>query len=279
MHPNRLDILNQVLALDPQKDCQRIVYLVGSYEYPWMMQKSLEFALFRTYAVPSISRLLDKTLQFARHGQKRYDDTSLIIAEITEHGFDSERGKRAIQRMNALHGRYDISNEDFLYVLSAFTFVPIYWHEQFGWRKPTPHENLANYYFWVEVGKRMGIQNIPDSYEAFEQFHKDYEAQYFDYSDSNHAIAEHSIKVFCGWYPALFTPIIREGIYTFMDERLRQAFGYPKPHSILETVIHSVFKFGSWCIRFMPPRKQPFSLTNQPNRTYKQGYEIEQLGS
>jgi hypothetical protein len=72
-----------------------------------------------------------------RAPQKRYDDTDLIVSEIIENGFDSPRGGRAIARMNALHGRFRIANEDFLYVLSTFVFEPIRWNERFGWRRMT----------------------------------------------------------------------------------------------------------------------------------------------
>lgn len=69
----RYAIQHEIEQLDPKRDCQRIVYLMGAYERPWLVRKSLEFALFRTYAVPSISRLLEATGQFQQHGQKRYD--------------------------------------------------------------------------------------------------------------------------------------------------------------------------------------------------------------
>src|SRR5919112_21086 len=77
-------------------------------------------ALFRTFASPRIGALLHKTGEFEARAQKRYDDTDLIVSEIVEHGPDSERGARAIARMNAIHARFAIANEDFLYVLSTF---------------------------------------------------------------------------------------------------------------------------------------------------------------
>jgi hypothetical protein len=275
----RYDILNRVLQLDPRTQNQEIVQLIGFYEYPWMLQKSLEFALFRTYAVPSISGLLAKTRQFHAGGQKRYDDTSLLIAEITENGYDSERGRAAIRRMNQLHRRWSIANNDYLYVLSTFVFVPIYFHQQFGWRTPTQHENLANYYFWFEVGRRMGIKDIPETYEAFEQFHKQYEATYFHYSDSNREIADLTMQTFLAWYPAPLRPLVREGLYTLLDEPLLRAFGYPQPHPFLKAVVYGALKTMSFLVRtVMPPRREAFHFTHQPNRTYPQGYQLESLG-
>jgi hypothetical protein len=116
-----------IAALDAEVDYQRIAFLLSAYEFPWDIERSLEFALFRTYAVPSISGLLAKTREFERRPRKRYDDTELILAEIRENGLDSARGRAALARMNAMHGRFRIANEDMLYVLSTFLLEPIRW--------------------------------------------------------------------------------------------------------------------------------------------------------
>src|SRR5262249_50800877 len=109
----RFRILKEIRTLDPVKDHQRIVFLSTCYEFPFDTTRSLEFALYRTYCVPSISALLDRTGEFAARPQKRYDDTDLIVSELMEWGYDSDRGKRALRRMNQLHGMFNIANEDY----------------------------------------------------------------------------------------------------------------------------------------------------------------------
>src|SRR5919108_262387 len=112
----RPTILDQIRALDPERDHQRIVFLSTCYEFPFDTTRSLEFALFRTFSVPSIAALLDRTGEFERRAQKRYDDTDIIVSMLMERGYDSERGRAALRRMNQLHGRFTIANDDFLYV-------------------------------------------------------------------------------------------------------------------------------------------------------------------
>ena len=51
--------LREILTLDPERDAQRIVHLDTVYEFPFDTTRSLEFALFRTFASPAVSRLLD----------------------------------------------------------------------------------------------------------------------------------------------------------------------------------------------------------------------------
>lgn len=274
----RYDNLKEILKLDPEKDCQQIVYLVGAYESPWLMKKSLEFALFRTYAVPHTSRILQASGQFERHGQKRYDDTSLMLAGIAEHGYDSEFGKIAIQKMNELHGRWNIQNEDMLYVLSTFIFEPIRWHEQYGWRKPTYHEERANYHFWVQVGKRMGIHDIPETIEAFEQFNMAHEKRHFTYDEANRAIGLATIHVFLEWYPRFLHPLAWQVLLSLMDDPLRDAMGLPQPNRIICWLTRSCLRSYGRFLRWMPPRRSPYHYTELPNRTYPQGFRVDELG-
>src|SRR6185369_8953883 len=156
----------------------------------------------------------------AARAQKRYDDTDIIVSELMEWGYDSERGKRAQRRMNQIHGRFEISNGDFLYVLSTFVFEPIRWNARIGWRLMCEKERLAMFYFWREVGRRMNIKDLPESYEAFEQFNIDYERTNFRYADSNQCVGAVTRDLFMSWFPAMVRPLGRRAIYAMMDDAL-----------------------------------------------------------
>ena len=89
----RFDVLREIERLDAERDHQRIVHLSFGYEFPWDSIRALEIALYRTYCVPTISALLDRTGKFRERTQQRYDDTSLIIAEMCKWGYESGRGR------------------------------------------------------------------------------------------------------------------------------------------------------------------------------------------
>jgi hypothetical protein len=275
---NKFKTLREIENLDPKTDYERIVYLVGSYENPWLVRLSLEFALFRTYAVPHTSRILAASGQFEGHGQKRYDDTATMIAALGERGITSDLGQQVIRRMNALHGRWPIENRDFLYVLSQFILQPIYFSERYGWRKPTRREKLANFYFWRDVGQRMNIQDIPETLEAIEHFAHAHEQRYFAYDPACHQIAEATIAVFVSWFPWFLRPFARVGVMAMMDDRLLTAFGYPKPHGLLRWSAHMGLRLLGLSKRFMPPRRQAYTAVDKPTRTYPQGFDITQAG-
>ena len=83
---SRYAILAEIKKLDPLRDHQRIVFLSTCYDFPFDTTRALEFALYRTFCVPRISALLDRTGEFQNRAQKRYDDTDLLVSELLEWG-------------------------------------------------------------------------------------------------------------------------------------------------------------------------------------------------
>jgi hypothetical protein len=271
-------VLDEIRTLDPVKDHQRIVYLSTCFDFPFDTTRSLEFALYRTYCVPSVSALLDRTGEFAARPQKRYDDTDIIVSELMEWGYESERGKRALRRMNQIHGRFDIGNADFLYVLSTFIFEPIRWNARFGWRPMCTQERLAMFYFWREVGRRMNITDIPPEYEEFNLFNVEYERANFRYTDANHRIGAATRDLFLSWFPRITRPLVRRFIYASMDDALIEAFGFPRPSRFMRWLVSGTLKMRGFLAGVLPARKKPRLRTELGHPLYPGGYVIEEVG-
>jgi hypothetical protein len=271
-------IVRTIEQLDPVRDHQRIVHLSFGYEFPWDSIRALEIALYRTYCVPSISALLDRTAEFHTDAQRRYDDTSILVAEMCEWGYEEGRGKDALERMNWAHAHYKIANDDFLYVLSTFIFEPVRWIDAFGWRKTTLNERLGYYYFWREVGKRMGITDIPPSYEAFEAWSLAYERKHFQFAASNQRVGTSTRKIFESWAPRVMAPVVRYSIYAMLDDNMITAFGFPKPLPLTRPLLRGALKLRGRVLRFFPPLKEPHFFTDDKNRTHPDGYRIGELG-
>jgi hypothetical protein len=270
--------LDEILTLDPERDHQRIVHLDVCYEFPFDITRSLEFALFRTYCVPGISGLLARTGEFLRCPQKRYDDTDVIISELMEWGYDSERGCAALERMNAIHGRFQIANDDYLYVLSTFVFEPIRWNARFGWRPMCEQERLAFFHFWQAVGRRMGVRDIPQSYSAFEQFNLEYERSRFVFSESNRRIGEATRELFASWFPRLLRPAVRRTINALLDEPVRKAFGFPSSPGWLRALVVAALKLRAWLVARLPARRRPRLRSEMARPTYPMGYRMDEIG-
>lgn len=272
-------MLDLVQTLDPERDCERIVRLSGQWDFAWDGRQSLRLALFRTFAVPSIGGLLFRTGEFTRRPQQRNDDTELLIAEFVEHGYSSERGRRAIARMNAIHERFRIRNEDFLYVLSTFVCEPSRWNARFGWRPISRVERQAGFAFWREVGVRMGIQDIPQTVEELTAFNVAFEREHFRHTDANAAVARATLELFASWYlPRPLWPAGIRAVCALLDEPLLDALGLAHPTEAERRMVEGVLRARARVLPHLPPRRHPFGISGRPNPTYPGGYTIEELG-
>lgn len=289
---------------DDPEVARQIQATIAFFEFPLISRLSLEFALFRTYALPSISTLLEKTKSFTNACGARYDDTDLLISEVTQNPLDSKRSVTAIRRINAIHNMYkgQISNEDMIYVLSVFIFEPIRWIETVEWRTLTPEECQASLQVWTDIGERMGIDNIPKTLDEYSDWNVAYEKQHIKYKESNAVIGGATIALFLSLVPSFARPFGRRLAYCLMDERLRVAMGYPNPDPMLQRVVDTLLYCRKICLRyaclprpnFLSARRTPVhgSSNNDNNaplllcprfhvyeRTYPHGYVTENLGT
>lgn len=279
---NRYAIYNQIQELDPEKDCHKISFLSGSYDFPRDIEISLALGFFKTFAIPSIARILDETKQFERFGQKRYDDTAILLGEFLENGIESENGRAAIRRLNQIHKKYPIPNQDFLYTLSTFIYEPVRWNLRFGWRKESEKEKLANFFLWKNVGKLMNIKDLPnDDYTAFEAWNRKFEAENFKRTPESERLGQATLQILAGRIPKIpgIQTILFHGLFSLMEPPLREAMGFPKPIRWIELLTIAVFRIRAFVLRTIwPPRTKPFLVTKRKNPTYKNGYLIENLG-
>ncbi|MBM7070115.1 oxygenase MpaB family protein [Actibacterium sp. 188UL27-1] len=271
---------DQIAALDPEASYEEIARLLYAYEFSWDIERALEFALFRTYAVPAISGLLAKTGEFETRPRKRYDDTELILAETIENGLDSTEGQRSIARMNAMHGRFRIGNGDMLYVLSTFICEPIRWLDRFGRRSMTNREKRAWFLYYRGLGERMGIEQIPTDLTDMMRFNVEYEATHFRFADTNRRIADATTVLLLGFYvPSWLFWMGRPAVRAFLDQRLLDSMGLAPAPSWVRGMLMAALRLRSGLLKRLPLRRKPRYLTQVPRPTYPEGYRIEELGT
>jgi hypothetical protein len=203
------------------------------------------------------------------------------MAEMARHGYDSERGRDSLKVVNRAHGRYAISNDDMRYVLSTFIYDPLDWLDRYGWRPLHDNERLAAFFYYSEVGRRMGIREIPGDFVAFKQFKDDYERDNFVYSDTNARIGQYTVDLFAGWFPPVLRPAAKVGVRSLLDDRMLRAFGFQAAPRWVTTVAEASLRAKAAGERFLPPRRVS-KLADEPhNRTYPgypNGYQPSDLG-
>jgi hypothetical protein len=270
----------RIAELDPETDYEEIYRLTVTHEFPWDMNQALSFALFRTYAVPSIGRLLDATGELVRNSSKRYDDTVLLLDEVSRHGMHTDGGRRAVRRINQMHGSYDISNDDMRYVLSTFVVTPKRWLDDYGWRPLSPAEVTASVRYYLELGTLMGIKALPPTYDAFERLLDTYEAEHFAFDEGGRRVADSTLALMLTFYPSFLGRPMELFSRALMDDPLLQAFGYAAPPRPVVSAARAGLRARARVEALMPARRTPLHAKDMPRiRSYPGGYDVDALGT
>ncbi|WP_323378027.1 oxygenase MpaB family protein [Streptomyces smaragdinus] len=279
----RYDRLAEIRRLDPERDFLTIYRLSATYEFPWDYTRALELALYRTYAVPSIGRLLAETAELTDRSQRRYDDTSLLLDAVVEHGFDSESGRTAIRRINRMHHSYDISDDDMRYVLCTFVVMPARWLDAYGWRPLSDHERRATAAYYRVLGRHMGIKRIPETFSEFETFLDSYESAHFGWDPGARRVSDATITLMTSRYPRFLAPLLRTGVLALLDDPLRRAFRYSRPSPVARALTRSTLRLRARALRLFPPRSHPHYARQNPEIKsypgYPDGYHLAELGT
>ncbi|QCX27862.1 oxygenase MpaB family protein [Nocardioides jishulii] len=266
--------------LDPHRDFVEIYRNVVMHEFPWDMEQALSFALFRTYAVPGIGRLLAATGAFTEQTQKRYDDTVLLLEPPTRLGFDHPEARAAIRRVNQMHRSYDIPQHELRYVLSTFVVVPKRWLDRYGKRPLSPHEVIASVEYYSELARHMGISDAPATYAAFEELLDDYEAEHFAYDPGGRAVADSTLALMATFQPKPVQRLMDTFGRCFMEPDLLAAFRYDAPPGPVVTAARAGLRLRGRALRAFPARRHPVTAQDKAHiRSCPDGAPVTELGT
>lgn len=225
-------------------DAFRIQRSIFQLEFPFTAEKALQFALFRTYGIPTISKLLTATSQLssANSAPKRYVDTEILIQEFMGHAPTSKRTLEAVSRMNYLHSGYQKSgqllDDDMLYTLALFAHEPARWINQYEWRQLEDFERCAIGTFWKSIGDAMGIgyeklKSGKDGWvdglhwmEEIGDWAEEYEKRCMLPNINNKITADQTVALLLWNIPPALKGIGTHLVSALMNDRLRTAMMY-----------------------------------------------------
>ncbi|MCF0091879.1 oxygenase MpaB family protein [Micromonospora sp. MH99] len=275
----RYDNLTRIRMLDPQRDYLDIYQSMLRREFPWDMKLGLNLAFNRSFSIPAIAAVHTATGELTNRTQKRIDDTGLLMYEMILNGFDEPRGRDALRRVNQIHRPYDIGNDDFRYVLGCLVVIPTRWLQEYGWRQPCCHERQATYLFYRELGRRMGITDIPGSYAEFETWFDAHDAAHLQPNDEAAAIERATRMLMLTRLPRVLAPLGNSLVSAMYDAPLRRATRVATPPWPVRAGLHAALKTRTRLQRwFGSPRTTPLFAEGISARSYPDGYEISQLG-
>lgn len=272
--------LDAIRGLDPVENHRAIYGNLIFVDAASTMTAGLNMAFYRSFAAPSIAKLLAGTRVAIDEPARRAVDTGILVWEMAMHGFEHERGRAALSRMNRIHSAFEISAEDFLYVLSALVVVPIRFMDRYGWRRAFAQERTASAEFYREMGRRMALREIPADFAAFEAYLNRYEREHFVYTDQAHELLLATGSLMEHRFPKPLRGAVSLLTSTMTDQRMRAAGGVRNPPPGLTTLVRLAARLGSRVARWRnphPTHRFPNGVA-EPMAFYPDGYQIEQVG-
>lgn len=250
-------------------------------EFPTDTRMGLHLAYLRTFAVPRIAELLDRTGHTAAEPDRRAADTGLFMCEVINSGVESPRGRAVIRRLNELHRRWPIAIEDYRYILCTFIVVPTRFIDRYSWRPLTRAEREACTAFYFRLGELMGISNPPaHSYDEASQFLTDYEAAHVAPSSAGQHLLDKSRHIFTERLPRPIQPAGDRITAALIDnQRIVAALGLPKVSPPFERAVRAVFAGRAAITRRQEPITDSWFTPGQHKfEFYPGGYELSDLG-
>lgn len=234
---------------------------IAEVEFPSLFEKGLQLALFRTYGIPSVSKLLTQTAQLSttENVGKRYADTAVLITEIYSNKPNHERAIESFARLNYLHGHYlksgRITNDDMLYTLALFMNHPVEWINRYEWRKMSEMEVCAAATFHKSMGEAMNIKFdvLPGSqtgwkdglqfYAELDEWTKGYEARVMVPHKGNYATAMKTKELLLSTVPRFTHGLIGQLVSAAMDDRLREAIMFESARPVVKSFLYYFMEF------------------------------------
>ncbi|KIW91262.1 uncharacterized protein Z519_08158 [Cladophialophora bantiana CBS 173.52] len=271
-----------------------ILKAVSDVEFPTLFEKGLQFALFRTYGIPTISELLVKTTQLSteKNVPKRYADTGVLLGDMYGGEPDSDRCIEAYARLNYLHGHYirqgKISNDDMLYTLSLFLNQPVEWINKYEWRQLSDLEICAMGVFHKAMGDGMEIsfEKLPSYstgwkdglhfYRELDTWAKEYEKNSMVPHQKNYDTAVQTRQLLLSMYPPFMKGVLSKVVSAPLDDRLREAIMFDEAPASYRSFFNGFMELRRFYLRYLALPKPSFMakkmMTKEPDASGRRYY-------
>ncbi|KAI9758075.1 MAG: hypothetical protein M4579_003206 [Chaenotheca gracillima] len=256
-----LNSLNRRFGTDDAKlhqmsleEAQEIISIASQWEYPHGYQAALQFALFRSYGIPTISKQFCSTAQLSdvKTAGKRFADTGALIGEWLVNSIFAPRSCKAIARTTWLHRQYRIRPDDLLFTISTFITEPPKFVDRFEWRPMARCEVIAGFVLWKEIGRRMDIPQVPDTYQEVCDWALEHEKKHMVPAQTNTSLSHHTMSLLLLHCPGFLVNIATEFATCLMDDRVRISMSYEAPRPwVRRTFLTLVWlrkQFVSWLL-------------------------------
>lgn len=251
------------------------------FDLPRDAQIGLMLSYYRSFAVPSIARTLHHSGAIKSEPRKRSVDTALILYELIDGELQSDRALEMIDLLVSAHRHVKAPSEDFLYVLFSLAIVPMRWIEKHGWRALTLTEQVATIDFYANLGRAMGLSNVPEDVDAATSFYRSYEENRIAWSREGQELTDWTVGVIRSTMPKPVRPFARLILSTWIgDKRVSQALGLPRTNAFVSALSAAAMSVRNRLTARAPrPASPRFVQGVTGSAQYPHGYSLTDLGA
>lgn len=266
---------------EPQqlREIEREYRAITMTRFPVETQIANTLAYIRPAAAPRIAGLTAHTGHTENNPLKRATDTGILMYELFYNGFDSPQGRTVVDKLNGMHHHWSIRNDDYIFVLGTFVVIGSQMIDRYGWRQLTDAERQVTVDFFRELGTRMGISDIPETYEDFVDTFEDYQHREMRASEAGRRLMEVGWQTVLTNLPEGLRPLARPVLATLTEEPARSALGMTAPRGALRVVVNAALLSRGIVGRVQDPESQtPAFVPGGSYEVYPDGYDLDEVG-
>lgn len=223
-------------SLDPDRDDEEIAGLIANslFADAYFAHSIYLVTFARQISVPAIAKVLYRSGQgdIVTRPRRRNNDTIVYFTEFYRRGYSSPEGIEAIERMEAIHDRFLISEELKLYTLATVMLEPDRLALQFGKDPFSTVDKQARWNFWCGIAGVMGLTMPAASREGFLQWMIDFEAENYAPSADAQGCYRGLLQDWLRWYPS-WVPgrewMAAQSLSALLDPPVRSVVGAAPP--------------------------------------------------
>jgi hypothetical protein len=240
----------KIALLNPESDYAQIVDLMANWK------DSLPFLHHMVYTLGFIRQVADSEIAEIIYNKgagkiftsvyTRGNEALQFFGNWYKNGPESEKGIQSIERMNHIHEQFPITNEQYLYTLATAAVSADHYRTLVGLKENTPNEKIAFAKFWREVGLKMNLKDIPESYGEFDSYYKQYEKKHFKKSELGQRSCEIMVDDFSTRWFKNYPKFGRKFLLAHFDTELKKIYSLNYPSKIFTTLIRLTSRCLGW---------------------------------
>lgn len=236
------EIRRQIAVLDPVADNEEAARLTFEVLYgdPIGVHAAYLIGFSRQVAVPGIARVIYRGGENLRDVARRTDDTLTLFGAFFRWGHSSPRGRAAIARMEQIHKRFPITDEQKRYTLATLIFEAERIGRHLGFDPFTADQREASWRFWRGVAEQMPLGGLPATADELRRWMLEYEREHWRYTDDGRRVVDRFFEDWTTrWFPRPARGVGRQVLLALMGEDLRAVLRLEDPSRRVEWLLRA----------------------------------------